>query len=610
MRQNNRFKYMTMIALTAIIMGCTPQQMDVTQTSTPSAAPQPTVTASPTPPPLPTMAVPVQLEEPVVEASLPNGSVIYDDTRSILVYDLQSGKKTILLSRPDLQTRLPEDRSAESYTIGRSVLLRVFFSPDFTKARISICANLDDNFRCGFREFIYDIASQSLVELPLPQGMYGVHWQWSPDGSKLAGAGWTYSGAEYVTPRFFAVNNDGSNLKELQPIKDGNWRSAWHPGGQALLPMTVISRFNTILVDGSGSYNVNIEELNRSDNMQCLSFSADYQQAAFILRNIEAQNQDKAYIARSDFEFPVNVLGYEMDARYNCALNWSPDRKFLHLHYYPAWQDAYDLTQDAPSLPNLDFVYDVEKTGALLNLPASTTICGWTPDNKLIYNQIDTQRSINRIGLFNPTDSSTLSLPNALQSTLRGCPLAWVDNLQIDLPEEAQARNACRPGNTIQDIEELSITIPYFNILEVSTTLQGETLSAIITTAASNTDLSTYLTPDIENFTNGWDVLIDIDNNLLTGDPAGVEYRLVASIVPEATGRARLLGGVLEFSNAEAAYKPIGELTLSLDANTNQLRMSGNVPGITPEARLVITSRVILSVTNSRPNVAGDVVCE
>ncbi len=540
-----------------------------------------------------------------------DGFVIYDDTRNILVFDLQTGQKKILLSRQELESQLPEDRSIDSSTVEARVPLRVFLSPDFTKARISICANLDEDFRCGFREFVYDVASKSLIELRMPSAMYGVDWQWSPDGSKLAGAGWTYVDKTFTTPSYFVINSDGTDLRQLSTLHTNDWRTVWHPGGQAILPMTVQTRFDTVLTDGSGASRISIEELNRSDKMECLAFSPDYQQTAFVTRRAGNADRDWAYISRSDFEFPAMVFEMEIDARYHCEISWSPNQKFLHVHYRPAWEDSFDLELQRTPLPPRDFVYDVEMTGTLLNLPESATMCGWTPDSKLIYTRNDPQTKAAIIELFDPATATTLDLPDNLQNSLRGCPIAWVDQLTLNLPEEAQVANVCRPGETIQDIEEVSITIPYYNILEVSTSLEEEKLNAAIKLAASSADLKNYLTPGIDNFTNGWDVLVDIDNNILTGDQAGIEYRLVTSILPEAGGnRARLGGGILQFSEPTSSYIPAGELTMSLDATNNTLTLSGIVPGITSDSRIVITSRVILSVTDSRPNMAGDIVCE
>lgn len=540
-----------------------------------------------------------------------DGFVVYDDTRNILVFDLQTGQKKILLSRQELESQLPEDRSIDSSTVEARVPLRVFLSPDFRKARISICANLDEDFRCGFREFVYDVASKSLIELQMPSAMYGVDWQWSPDGSKLAGTGWTYIDKTFTTPSYFVINSDGTNLRQLSTLHTNDWRTVWHPGGQAILPMTVQTRFDTVLTDGSGASKISIEELSRNDKMECLAFSPDYQQTAFVTRRAGNAGRDWAYISRSDFEFPAMVFEMEIDARYHCEIAWSPNQKFLHVHYRPAWEDSFDLELQRTPLPPRDFVYDVEMTGTLLNLPESTTMCGWTPDNKLIYTRNDPQTKATIVELFDPATATTFDLPDNLQNSLRGCPIAWMDQLTLNLPEEAQVANVCRPGETIQDIEEVSITIPYYNILEVSTSLEGEKLSAAVKLAASSADLKNYLTPGIDNFTNGWDVLVDIDNNILTGDQAGIEYRLVTSILPETGGnRARLGGGILQFSEPTSSYIPAGELTMSLDASNNMLTLSGIVPGITSDSRIVITSRVILSVKDSRPNMAGDIVCE
>lgn len=614
MLNNGKFKFIWVTSLFWLIASCTTRSsVDVAPSPelTATLQPTPTFSITDTPIPLPTNTLEsIQLDEPQ-PAALPNGMVIYDDTRNFLVFDLQTESRKILLSRQELESQLPPDRSAESSNFEAVVPLRVYFSPDFTKAHISICANLDEDFRCGFRDFIYDLAQRSLIELRMPSDMYGVHWQWSPDGSQLAGAGWTYRGSTHLTPRYYSINSDGSNLRQLSVIKTKDWRMEWHPGGQAIIPMITQSRFNTILADASGTSKINIEELNQNDKMECLEYSPDYQSAAFITRNADRENIDRAFISRSDFEFPSMVFELNMDARYHCELTWSPDQKYLHIQYSPDWKDSFDLEQEQPPLPPLDFVYDIETTGALLNLPASASACGWTPDNKLIYVQKNQKNNSSIVGLFDPITSNTIALPENLQKSLRGCPVAWLSVIDLELPEQAQASNVCHPGGTFQDIEEISLTIPYYNILEVSTSLKGETLSASIKTAGASSELTNYLTPGINNFTNGWDVLVDIDNNILTGDQAGIEYRLVASIRPEEDGtKARLIGGILQFSQQTLSYSPIGELNLSLDADNSVLTLSGIVPGITPDSRIVITSRVILSITNSQPNLAGDLVCE
>jgi hypothetical protein len=127
-----------------------------------------------------------------------------------------------------------------------------------------------------------------------------------------------------------------------------------------------------------------------------------------------------------------------------------------------------------------------------------------------------------------------------------------------------------------------------------------------MTMNAVENDLNIYTTPGVTEFLNGWDVFVDVDNNALTGDGYGVEYRLSVAIRPGSGGNPAAIGSaVLKFDPSSKSYSPVDRLQFLLNAD-GTLVLRGTIPGVTENSRLVFLSRLVDKASNS---VIGDRIC-
>jgi hypothetical protein len=138
--------------------------------------------------------------------------------------------------------------------------------------------------------------------------------------------------------------------------------------------------------------------------------------------------------------------------------------------------------------------------------------------------------------------------------------------------------------------------------------VDGDTLSVVMTLDTVSTDLSAYTTPGVTDFLNGWDVFVDVDNNMLTGDQLGVNYRFSVVIRPENNGAPASLGSaVLKYDPAGKSFVRAGALQISLDPEAKTLTLKGEIPGISQDTRLVFLSRMAGTASGS---VTGDRICD
>lgn len=403
-------RMISLLALAMITLACSSEQTAPTPPAVTEAV-RPTVivvvTNTPTPESIP---------EPGQR-----GTVIYDDGKDILSIDLITGDAMVLLSREELQTLLEKDRSAESYTYGAEKPISIALSPDRSQALITICADLDARYRCLFTDYVYTLASKTWIQLPVPPDAYGVYWQWSPDGSTLAGAAWTYDRAIYSTTAFYTVNNDGTNLTPLGPIVNNRWQMTWNPKSRAIHPLSFIANFQFVFTDRSEPEDIALAGLDVNDSIECLTFSPDGSQAVFSVRRSVVKNREGIYLANSSFSNITQLTEYDINSRYFCDVIWSPDGRFVHVRYEYDTRAETGEDNSGPD-PRRDKLINVE-IGTTVETPRDLLICGWTPDNNLIY---ETRTKDGGIQVLSPGTNVLVEISDGVQAVLRHCPIQWL----------------------------------------------------------------------------------------------------------------------------------------------------------------------------------------
>ncbi|MBL8100100.1 MAG: hypothetical protein JNK81_13025 [Anaerolineales bacterium] len=595
-----KIKLYRLFALTMLhlmLIACASTSTENSSTPTPLTSTEQISTPVPTLTIIPTEAGVISQPE-VIENS--NGWVVYDDTNNIVSVNLDTGETKVLISRKEVEAILIEDKSALSYTYGYEKPIKIILSPDFTKALISICASLDSNFRCVFEDYIYTIRSKSAIRLQPAPGAYGVYWQWSPDSSKLAGAAWTYVGAEYRLERFYSISSSGTDLKSLALITDNHWQMAWHPGNTAILPLTFVQNFRSILTDGTSEPSIVMPGLAQRDKLMCINFSPDYSKIAFVLRHESPGNQDSLYTARSDFQEIALINSFAIDPRYSCQVNWSADQNFIHIDYQYIQREETGFEDLSIPVSGIDKVINIANK-AEVTLLANAQICGFKPE-QLIY--INNENS--SINFFNPANSEVISLAENVNDVIQGCPIQWfAEEPEPEVSEGIATENACYPNNTYTDDIDTEDIPAVFDLVEASSSLNGETLSVVLKSSTFTEYLVEYLTPNVTDFLNGWDVFIDVDNNILTGDSIGIEYRF--SVAIRAGNEPQIGSVILAYDPVTDTYIRSGTVDVRFDTLNQTLNLSGNISGISPNSRLVFLSRFKDFTTRE---ISGDRICE
>ncbi|MCY3992813.1 MAG: hypothetical protein OXF50_16445 [Caldilineaceae bacterium] len=150
-----------------------------------------------------------------------------------------------------------------------------------------------------------------------------------------------------------------------------------------------------------------------------------------------------------------------------------------------------------------------------------------------------------------------------------------------------------RPGQTATD-EVSEVSTAYLDIVEVSTSLSGETL----TVAFRFKDIPETLTfnrksTSTNSMEYSWGVLVDADADPETGD-GGFDYLLSAHhIVWPGHAGDNTEAPIEEVAKADVwEMKPGGiieglrDASLEVSAETDMMTLSGRIPGITPDSRL------------------------
>ena len=148
------------------------------------------------------------------------------------------------------------------------------------------------------------------------------------------------------------------------------------------------------------------------------------------------------------------------------------------------------------------------------------------------------------------------------------------------------------PGQTVTDEIE-DVTASYVDITKVSTSLSGETLTAVFHLRDVPETLTFNRTGISENYMEyGWDVSIDVDGDRETGY-GGYEYELSAShfVSPfekgsnaKASIESQVEAGVLKARSD--GFMSMFDATLEVSPEENTITLSGTIPGITAESEL------------------------
>src|SRR5688572_11967044 len=586
--------FSTLIILNFLLTSCASTQSEINTPSPLAPTQQVSTPVSITSP------IEIVKTEPVVIGNS-NGWVIYDDTNNIVSVNLDTGETRVLVSRKEVQAILTEDKSSSSYTYRREKPIEINLSPDFTKAHISICASLDNNFRCIFEDYIYTLKSKSAIRLQPAPDAYGVYWQWSPDSSKLAGAAWTYVEATYKLTRFQSINSSGTDLNSLSFITDDHWQMVWHLGSNTILPLTFVQNFRSIFSDGTNELGIFVPGLAGNDKITCIGFSPDYSRVAVVIRHQLPGNQDSLYIARSDFQEISLITDFTNDPRYSCQVKWSVDQNFVHLDYQYIQREETGFEDLSIPLIGIDKVINIASKQEVA-LPANANVCGFALD-KFIY--INTEAL--SMDWFSLTNSEIASLPENVKNAVQNCPIQWFkEEPEPEISEGITTENACHPNASYTDDDLNTENIPaVFDLIEASSSLDGEILNVVLKSSTFTEYLVEYLSPNVTDFLNGWDVFIDLDNNTLTGDSIGVEYRF--SVAIRAGNEPQIGSVILAYDPLTNSYTRFGIVEVRFDTLNQALNLSGSIPGINPNSRLIFLSRLKDSTTRE---VTGDRICD
>ena len=149
-----------------------------------------------------------------------------------------------------------------------------------------------------------------------------------------------------------------------------------------------------------------------------------------------------------------------------------------------------------------------------------------------------------------------------------------------------------RPGQSVTDEIE-SFTDSYVDVTKVSTSLSGETLTAVFHLKDVPETLTFNRTGISENYMEyGWEVSIDVDNNRETGND-GFEYELAASHFVSPSEKGSNVKAPIE-SKVEAnvlkarpdSFMYMIDATLKVSPEEDTITLSGYIPAITAESRL------------------------
>ncbi|MBN8656491.1 MAG: hypothetical protein J0M11_12190 [Anaerolineae bacterium] len=597
-----------------VLTACVSQQ----EMTAPEIVASPTSTLAPSPTSTPT----VSLSPQPTKVGGSSGLIISDREggmgRYIGVSNVESGEEKILISEEELRDLLPEDRFTDSVHFSEDYepTLEMYLSPDLRKIYTFVCVKLDARLRCLYEYYIYDIQKKTLVQLQVPADLIGVEWEWSPDSVRLVGAGWMYDTMNILGRRytmFYVINNDGTNIKPLIPVSSFfGTNFAWNWDGNSFYPLTYYTNFQAVDLENAGVENIAINGLKTDDIIECLAFSPANEKVVFAVIRETQEGYYWLYSANSDFSNATLVSEFGTQLRFGCELTWSPNGEFIRLNLpyqaseYESLYEPLDMVFDVQSWTSVEIPKDPrtyhewKKSGDFEN--PYIFICGWAPDGGLVYSK----ETVNILNLSNSAE--------VVLEELVGCPKLWLqEELPYELAEGYSILDACHPGDGIVDEPDATPFLSYFDIQEINSSLEGEILTVEIKLKAISDDLSVYMNTD-SDFLNGWDVEIDLDNNVLSGAYfSGMEYVFSVYVWNGSDGKSPEVKGILKKHIASGQdfleYSRAGKIEVELIPETQTIKLTGKVPGITENSRLVFRSKII-EIRGDFPFITGDEICK
>lgn len=158
----------------------------------------------------------------------------------------------------------------------------------------------------------------------------------------------------------------------------------------------------------------------------------------------------------------------------------------------------------------------------------------------------------------------------------------------------------CGPGQTILD-PQMDVPIAYIDVASLSSALNGETLQATLKIRDVPPTLTfNRIGVPRNRLEYSWGVYVDVDNNPQTGCPSGEgtggEFFLaVMHFVgqPDSPVIKPIPDGVQVnvwqyYNPTTSSWRSISYATLDVDAQSDTMTLTGNIPGIGPRSRLML----------------------
>lgn len=419
-----RFFYTLLVLLSILLAGCSaghglpsqspqnPPASSPTPTPTkpptqfPTISPSPTIAPTPTLPQTPTLT-PTPIgggNGQVLVSQITWGELIdpqdvsmgHDTSYNLLLMDINDPPGRVLISKAQIEDILNKK------------FIGVEFDPSPDKKNTVIYALTNIDRTHGFRP-IYDVYLASLdlqriVPIQTNMELMQTHWNWSPDGTKLAGF---ISVSDKFTSSLKVINRDGSEYGDGL----GMWETLdeknlfWLPDSSRLsfTQWDELVELNLDVLGEPKRYHV-------GDSFQGLQYSPNGQKVAIFYAGI-IDGWEKLVVANADFSNPLPIL--ERDYKLSWpTIAWSPDNKYIVI------QGGYSAGE----------ILKAESGESIsINLPGENMgqFCGWSPDYKFVFYLIDENGSP-YLYLFDPAQLDSPGSSIRIDSWEEmGCPV-WL----------------------------------------------------------------------------------------------------------------------------------------------------------------------------------------
>ena len=157
----------------------------------------------------------------------------------------------------------------------------------------------------------------------------------------------------------------------------------------------------------------------------------------------------------------------------------------------------------------------------------------------------------------------------------------------------------CNPGSTILD-PAWDVSLAHIDVTALSTTLTGQTLQATFQIRDVPSNLTFNRIGVLENYVEySWDVYVDTDNDSQTGCASsrqlGAEYVLSARHIvwtpsPPFTLPVERVVKANKWICVGTGIRSLEPIFLSVDATSDTMILTGDIPGITTGSRIFFTT--------------------